>query len=246
MVRNETGVTHTNGPEHGPHIWLAVETGTATGSVAVWRDGLAFEQTLGIQGKHSEQLLPAVDYALEMTQTEPRDLSAFVVGAGPGSFTGVRIGASMAKGWAMAQGTPLYAYSSLLAVAAGAGSDGPVCALFDARRNEVYAACYDLSGDVVDELLRPGAWPVQELFAELRRLDLEPVFAGEGAILHQGIIDRLFGRGRVLHEQLGVPRAANLLWLRSRFPSLGRIEHPETWEPQYVRDWKIPEERGRR
>lgn len=222
--------------------WLAVETGRPTGSVAVWKGGLVFEQLFRIQGGHSERLLPAIDAALRLSDTTPADVSSFILGAGPGSFTGVRIAAAMAKGWAMAQGTTLYAYSSLLTVAAGCGMVGPVCAMFDARRDEVYAACYDLSCESPTERLAPGAWRIEALLAELANRKLQPSFAGDGAILHREVISEAFAAGHILPEHLGIPRAACLAWLRSNFPELGRVDDPAVWEPEYVRDWKVPEE----
>ncbi|UCC72414.1 MAG: tRNA (adenosine(37)-N6)-threonylcarbamoyltransferase complex dimerization subunit type 1 TsaB [Gemmatimonadota bacterium] len=227
-------------PESG--IWLALETATSVGSVAVWRDGLALECTFDIRGSHSERLLPAVDHALTVTETAAEDVSAFVVGSGPGSFTGVRIAASMAKGWTMARRTPLFAYSSLLAVAAGTGASGPVCAMFDARRGQVYAACYELSPDGPVEKLAPAAWRVAELLGELADRAFEPVFVGEGAAAHRESIARAFNGAVVLPVHLGVPRAASLLWLRSVAPDLGRVEEPGDWEPLYARDWRVPEE----
>ncbi len=225
-------------------IWLAVETATSVGSVAVWRDGLAIECSFNIRGSHSERVLPAVDHALEVTGTAPEQVAALVVGSGPGSFTGVRIAASMAKGWTMARGTPLYAYSSLLALAAGTGVIGPVCAAFDARRGEVYAACYDVSEQRVTERLAPAAWRLEDLIDELTRRDLEPVFVGDGATAHRGRIAQALAGAVVLPEHLAVPRAASLLWLRSVAPQLGNVPHPADWEPVYVRDWRVPEERG--
>ncbi len=223
-------------------IWLAVETATSVGSVAVWRGGLAFECSLRIQGAHSERVLPALEHALSVTGTLPEEVSAFVVGSGPGSFTGVRIAASMAKGWAMARETPLFAYSSLLAVAAGCGSSGPVCALFDARRGQVYAACYEISTAGPAEKLAPGAWRVEELLDELARQSLRPAFAGDGALAHREAIGRAFGDAAVLPGHFAPPRAASLLWLRDVAPDLGRVERPEVWEPLYVREWRVPEE----
>jgi tRNA threonylcarbamoyladenosine biosynthesis protein TsaB len=224
-------------------VWVAVETSTAKGSVAVWKGGLAFEQTLQIQGTHSELMLPALDHALRVTGTSPDEVEAFVIGAGPGSFTGVRIAASLGKGWAMARGTPLYAYSSLLAVAAGSGSCRSVCAMFDARRAQVYAACYDLSTHRLTEQLAPAAWDAEELLGTLSRRGLRPVFVGEGAIVHRSSIEAVCKDAIVLPEHLGVPRAASLLWLRAVAPELGRVNAPEGWEPSYVRDWKVSEER---
>lgn len=226
-------------------IWLAVETATPAGSVAVWRDGLAFEQTLRIQGTHSERLVPAIQQALDATGTRPEAVTDFVVGSGPGSFTGVRLAASLAKGWVSARQTRLFAYPSLLAVAAGGGMEVPVCALFDARRGEVYAACYEILCGGVSERLAPAAWRIQDLLAELSARGLEPVFAGEGAGVHREAIRAGLPKARILPDHLGVPRAASLLWLRSVAPALGRVDRTDAWEPLYVRDWRVRDDRGR-
>jgi tRNA threonylcarbamoyladenosine biosynthesis protein TsaB len=230
------------GPE--PQIWLALETATSVGSVAVWRDGLAIECSFNIRGSHSERVLPAVDHALQVTGTAPEEVAALVVGSGPGSFTGVRIAASMAKGWTMARGTPLFAYSSLLALAAGTGVSGPVCAAFDARRAEVYAACYEVSEQGASERLAPAAWRLEHLLDELARHDLKPTFVGDGATAHRERIAEALTGAVVLPEHLALPRAASLLWLRSVAPQLGHVPQPADWEPLYVRDWRVPDERG--
>ncbi len=237
-----TGPNRMKGRAGPADVWLAIETATPVGSVAIWKDGLAFEESLRIQGGHSELVLPTIDRALEVTGTLPEDVSALVIGSGPGSFTGVRIVASMAKGWAMARGTPLFAYSSLLATAAGSGVDGPICALFDARRNQVYAACYDFSRGRPIELLPPAAWRLDELLAQLSRLGIRPTFAGEGALVYGASLRESLPGACLLPEHLGTPRAASLLWLRDRVPDLGRIADPDAWEPLYLRDWKVPEE----
>ncbi len=225
-----------------PEVWLAVETSTPVGSVAVWKDGFAIEQNFRIQGSHSELLLPAIERALTTTDVQPDPLGDFVVGSGPGSFTGVRIAASIGKGWAMARGTPLYAYSSLLAVAAGCGAVGAVCALFDARRDQVYAACYEVAGGRVSERLAPGAWRILDLLEELAARDLNPAFVGEGATAYREAIEGEWKGAIVLPEHQGIPRAASLLWLRRVAPELGRVTRPHGWEPLYVRDWRVRQE----
>ena len=227
-----------------PEIWLAIETSTRVGSVAVRRKELAVELTLAIQGTHSERLLPAIDYALRAAGAAPEEVSVFVVGSGPGSFTGVRIAASLAKGWAAAKGIPLYAYPSLLGVAAGSGVQGPVCPMFDARRGEVYAACYDIQPGAADGMLEPKAWRVEELLDELRSRGIEPTFSGEGATLNREVIRDRFPAARVLPEHLGLPRASNLLWLREMAPELGRVEEAQSWGPLYVREWRVTAEKG--
>ena len=225
----------------GDQVWVAVETATPVGSVAVWAGGLRAEVSLRIQGTHSQVLLPAVDFALRSANVKPDDVTAFVVGAGPGSFTGVRIAASVAKGWVKARDTELYAYSSLLAVAAGSGARGPICALFDARRGEVYGACYRITDDSVTELLSPCAGPLKDVLSRLELEGADPVFAGEGAVLHRDAIMERFSSGRVLPDHLGLPRAGGLLWLRQVAPEAGKVEDPSSWEPRYVRDWRVPE-----
>lgn len=227
-----------------PEIWLAVETSTRVGSVAVRRNELAVELTLRIQGTHSERLLPAIDYALHTAGAAPAEVSAFIVGSGPGSFTGVRIAASLAKGWAAVNAIPLYAYPSLLGVAVGSGVQGAVCAMFDARRGEVYAACYDIQPDAADGLLEPKAWHVQQLLDELSSRGIEPAFSGEGATLNRGVIQDRFPAAQVLPDHLGLPRASNLLWLREIAPELGRVEEAQSWGPLYVREWRVTEEKG--
>lgn len=211
-------------------LTLALETSTSLGSVAIGRgDDLISECALAVQATHSETVLDEVARLLALAGIESREIQRVVVGAGPGSFTGVRIAAALAKGWCHARDIPLYAYSSLRVVAASSGVER-ACALFDARRGEVYAAAY--AGLALEEpVLEPQACDLDVLLERL-----EPVsdwgFVGEGAIRNRA---RITARGgAVLPPFLGVPRAAALLWLAQRLPS-GRVDDPGVWEPRYVR-----------
>jgi len=210
---------------------LALDTSTPTGSVAVGRaDRLLAEVVMGVAVRHAEALMPAVDFALGRAGLMPDELAGIVVAGGPGSFTGVRIAGAAAKGLARALGVPLHAYSGLLALAAGcAAAQGPVCALFDARREEVYAACYRFDGGV-DTLLEPGARP---LAAVLQALAGEgALFVGDGALRHRARIEA--AGARVAPPHLAVPRAATLLWLVESHPA-GRVSDVAAWEPAYLR-----------
>lgn len=227
----------------GVEAWLAIETSTDVGSVAVDGERGRVEVTFGIRATHSELMVPAIDRALKMAGVRPGEVSAVVVGSGPGSFTGVRIAASLAKGWTAARGTPLHAYPSLLGVAAGSGAAGPVCALFDARRGEVYAACYELDFDPgrVRERLAPLATSIDGLCESIRERSLVPAFVGEGAQVYKEALLRGCPGSRVLPEHLGMPRAMNLVWLARQVPELGRVAEPGGWEPLYLREWKVRE-----
>jgi tRNA threonylcarbamoyladenosine biosynthesis protein TsaB len=212
---------------------LAIETSTPVGGVAVG-DGtrLLAEVTLGLAVRHSEALLPGIRFALEQSRIEISDIGAIVVGAGPGSFTGVRIAAATAKGLVRALGVPLFAYSSLLALAAaGAADERPVCALLDARRGEVYAACYRFGGRAVAEIiLSPMVGAIDDVVREVQSLG--PLFIGDGALQYR---DRIASAGRIAPAHVGVPRPSALLWFAAADADGGRVAEPARWQPEYLR-----------
>lgn len=218
---------------HGP-LTLAIETSTPFGSVAVGAGANTLaEVAIGIGSRHAEAILPAIDLMLRTLNLRMAEVERVVVGAGPGSFTGLRVAAAAAKGFTHSLGVPLYAYSGLLALAAAAGFEGqPVCGLFDARRDEVYAACYGIEDGELRVLLEPAARSIDDV---LQSVDVERVlFAGDGALRHAGLIEAAGGRIAAPHR--GVPRASALLWLADRMPAEGAILDPAAWEPAYMRE----------
>ena len=217
-----------------PGLLLAIDSSTALSSVAVGSaEGLLSEITWRSGARGSATLLPAVDEALRRAAIEPGDLSGVVVSGGPGSFTGVRTAAATAKGIVHALEVPLYSYSGLLATAAQAAfHDGPVCALFDARGRDLYAACYSFTPDV-RTLFPPAALAVEELIERLRGMKALRL-VGDGADKHREELERHLA-GRVSTSLLTTTRAAALLWLASETPELGRVQDPGLWEPDYVR-----------
>lgn len=141
----------------------------------------------------------------------------------------MRIAAATARGLAAALEVPLYAVSSLAATAAAAGVRGAaVCALFDARRGEVYAACYRFDEANVETLLAPTAAPLAEVLAQVR--EYAPVFVGEGAVRYADALPQ-----PPASPLLALPRAAALLWLHGLAPERGRVEQAAGWEPSYLR-----------
>jgi len=127
-------------------ITLAIDASTYDGDVAVLDDGrvLAERRTVMRDALH-ERLMPAVAESLEAAGTEISRLERVVCGAGPGSFTSLRIAASIAKGIAMATDTPLYAVSSLALLVGGTTlPPGRYVAALDALRGEFYVALYDV------------------------------------------------------------------------------------------------------
>ncbi|MFQ5529429.1 MAG: tRNA (adenosine(37)-N6)-threonylcarbamoyltransferase complex dimerization subunit type 1 TsaB, partial [Gemmatimonadota bacterium] len=218
-------------------LTLALDTSTQEGSVALGHAGVVLgERTLSVRATHSETVLPAIDRLLGDADRAASDLDALVVGAGPGSFTGVRIAAALARGMCFATGAALFAYSSLAAIAADvvAPSDAPapvrdddsVCALLDARRGQVYAAGYR-PGSNFEELFPPVAGPLDELLAGL---DAETwIFAGVLQEVQRATIRRV--GARLLPPERGRPRASALLRLAWTAPEAGRVAEPARWEP---------------
>ena len=211
---------------------LAIETSTTSGSVALGDGAAAIEIRLAPPIRHAEALLPAIDHALATAGIAKRDLGGVVVGGGPGSFTGLRIAAATAKALVHSLEIPLFAGSGLLAQAALLADAGtPVCALFDARRGEVYAACYRFEGSVPEVLLEPDVGDALDVVARLRTLD--PLYVGEGAIRNA---ERLAQAGvRVSGVRDPYPSAAALLALVGAAPERYRVAEARAWQPSYVR-----------
>jgi len=115
---------------------LALDTSTEACTVALWLDGEVLEQ-LEPGGQHSERILPMVDALLAEAGLTLTQLDALAFGRGPGSFTGLRIGAGVAQGLAFAADLPVVPVSSLAALAQGQAA-GRVLAAFDARMQQVY------------------------------------------------------------------------------------------------------------
>ncbi len=122
---------------------LGIDTSTATISVAILRDGVLVGERTDQVERNRTGLLTVVDSLFSELGLTPQSLDAVAVGAGPGSFTGLRIGMATAKGIAFAIGKPLWAVSSLAALAhAALRADETIVAVLDARRGEVYAGAY--------------------------------------------------------------------------------------------------------
>lgn len=213
-------------------LTLALDTSRALGTVGLGEgERLLAETVIGVRATHSETVLPEVERLFELADRDRAELEAVVVGEGPGSFTGLRIGAALAKGICFGTGRRLHAFSSLSAVAAGTGAEGSLCVLFQAREDEVYAAGYR-AGEPWDADFGPEVAAVDAVLERVGGAG-SWTFAGDGAVRHRAVIEE--AGGRVLPVHLGVPRASALLWLLGARPEESRVDAPEGWEPRYVR-----------
>ena len=148
---------------------LGLDSSGLVASVALLTDGiLTAEYTVHYKKTHSQTLLPMLEEILRMCEAEPSELDAIAVAAGPGSFTGLRIGSATAKGLAQAWEKPIVPVPTTAALAANLfGAAGLICPMMDARRNQVYNGIYAFEGDKLVTLCEQRALGVEELAEEL-------------------------------------------------------------------------------
>lgn len=141
---------------------LAVDTAGKTLGVALMQDEhLLYECSLDAGHAHSETLMPFVDHCLRLCGMKCADIDLYAVNAGPGSFTGLRIGLAAVKGMAFAHNTPCAPVSTLEALACAHSGEGTVVCALDARRAQVYSAAFDLATH--QRLMEDGARAVKDL-----------------------------------------------------------------------------------
>ena len=171
---------------------LSIECTAGPVSCALIEDGmLKSELYLDVKTTHSQTLLPMVEQALSLSSKQVKDLDYIAVTEGPGSFTGVRIGVSAVKGLAEPLNISCIPVSVLEAMAYNVlGQEAYVCAVMDARCNQVYNALFRVSGEKVERLCDDRALMIDELKAELLEIankdDRPIIVVGDGAELFFG------------------------------------------------------------
>ncbi|MBQ6816561.1 MAG: tRNA (adenosine(37)-N6)-threonylcarbamoyltransferase complex dimerization subunit type 1 TsaB [Clostridia bacterium] len=150
---------------------LAIECSATPASCAILENGnILAEAFTNIKITHSQGLLPLAESVLKAGRLTLNDIDAFAVAAGPGSFTGVRIGIAAIKGLAAPQNKPCCAVSTLLAMAQNfIDSGGIICCVMDARCSQVYNALFKVENGVITRLTPDRALMCEELARELKK-----------------------------------------------------------------------------
>ncbi len=164
---------------------LAFESSAIAASVALFRDGALLAEEYQNTGlTHSQTLLPMAQKLLAQHALQPADIDAVAVAAGPGSFTGVRIGVAAAKGFAWGAEKPCYGVSTLESMARQMGDfAGYILPVMDARRQQVYTALFESDGRKVSRLWEDQAISLEQLAGGIKTLE-KPIFlVGDGSIL---------------------------------------------------------------
>jgi tRNA threonylcarbamoyladenosine biosynthesis protein TsaB len=212
---------------------LALETATDRASVALGTSFTdAVTREIGGARRHAAELLPMIDAVLREAGVRLDAVRGIVLSDGPGSFTGLRVGAAVAKALVQARGLPLWIAPSLMVRAAGVAQPGAtVLALSDALRGELYAAAYQFDAAGVRTLLAPAVRRPEELVAGTLSPD---VLVGELPDPARELLERWAGRA-VVGPPAGRPDARMLLDLVGRPGGAARVEPVEGWQPVYGR-----------
>lgn len=234
---------------------IAMDSSGLVASVAVIEDEIMrAEYTINYKKTHSQTLLPMLDEIVKMTETDLNDIDAIAVAGGPGSFTGLRIGAATAKGFGLALDKPIISVPTVVGLAYNyQGYPQLICPIMDARRGQVYTGIYSFHGDERITYLEQCAISMEELTGVIRDLFSADetvshiVFLGDGVPVHREYID----------EELQIPhtfapahlngqRAGALGVCAMQMAKEGKLEHAAEHRPNYLRLSQAERERAER
>lgn len=234
---------------------LALDSSGLVASVAVLEaeadDAVTVaEYTVNYKKTHSQTLLPMLDEISKMTELEPDTIDAIAVAAGPGSFTGLRIGSATAKGLGLALKKPLVHVPTLHGLAYNlCGTDKVVCPIMDARRGQVYTGIYEFAGNEQVVLEDQMAVSIEEIGEKLAAYDREIVFLGDGVpVFKEALTERILAGRRISFApaHMNRQRAASVGALALRYYRAGKTESAAEHQPDYLRVSQAERERRER
>ena len=214
---------------------LALDSSASPASAALLEDGkILSEFYINTKQTHSQTLMPMAEAVLRLSAKTLDDVDCLAMSAGPGSFTGVRIGVSCVKGLAMARNIPCAGVSTLRAMAENArGMDGVVCAVMDARCGQVYNALFRVENGEIERLCADRALPISELYAECKAYGDKLLLVGDGAALCHKTFSA-FG-ARLLQPQQQFQRASGVAIAAQEQLCAGQTVTPDALMPIYLR-----------
>ena len=216
---------------------LAFETSAKAGSVALMDENRLLGESYQNTGlTHSQTLLCMSEDLLKSCGKTPGDVTAVAVAAGPGSFTGVRIGVAAAKGFAWGGDLPCCGVSTLEAMALGYGAwQGYVCPVMDARRSQVYNALFRVEQGKCQRLCEDRAISLQELGEELKKLE-EPIFlVGDGSVLCYNTLKEQVPQLIAPEEHRMHQRASGVALAAAKMLAAGAAADAASLTPNYLR-----------
>ncbi|HSU80280.1 MAG TPA: tRNA (adenosine(37)-N6)-threonylcarbamoyltransferase complex dimerization subunit type 1 TsaB [Candidatus Angelobacter sp.] len=213
---------------------LAIDSSTNVMGVAVTDNGMVLAEYLTqLKLNHSVRLMPAIGQVMEEVGMSPKELDRIAVSKGPGSYTGIRIGVSIAKTLAWTLDKELVGVSTLACLAQnGSQFPGLLVPFLDARRDRVYTGLYKKQGDKIESIEEDQIAPVEIWLEKLAATDEPCFFIGQDVLQFKELIrEKLGTRAVFAPSSLNVPRPSELALLAESLSPVPSIHH---FVPDYL------------
>lgn len=217
---------------------LGIDSSGMTATVALIEDDkLIAEFTVNNKRTHSETLMPMIDKVLTASETDIRDVELLAIAAGPGSFTGLRIGAATVKGLGMSLDVPVAAIPTCEGLAMNlSGTDRLVCPLMDARRNQVYTGLYRVSGNMPEAVIEQTACDISEIVDKVNEAGEKVIFLGDGAAIFKEYIEsNIRVEFSFANANASLQRGASIASLGLLYQKAGKTVSVDEFTPVYLR-----------
>ena len=228
---------------------LAIDSSGLVASVAVLEDDrLLAEYTIDYKKTHSQTLLPMLNEVKRMIELDLTTIDVVAVAAGPGSFTGLRIGSATAKGIAEALDKPIAEIPTMDAMAYHLiGYEGIVCPIMDARRRQVYTGIYQFKDHQIQVVRDQAAKGIDELIEEVNALGESTVFLGDGVpVFRSQIEEKVTVPFSFAPVHLNKQKAGAVAALAAIYYKEGKIQTAAEHRPDYLRVSQAERERAER
>lgn len=219
---------------------LAIDSSGLTASIAVVEDDIMVaEYTINYKKTHSQTLLPMLEQVAEKIELDLHTIDYIAVAAGPGSFTGLRIGSATAKGLGLALNIPLVHIPTVDALAYNfCGTDKLICPMMDARKSQVYTGIYEFAGNELQVLETQCAVAVEEILEKINNISTEKevIFLGDGVKVYQDEIQKLCKKPYILAQaHMSHQKAGAVAMLAKEYIKAGKVETAAEHTPDYLR-----------
>lgn len=217
---------------------IGIDSSGLVASVAIMEDNkLVAEYTINNKKTHSQTLLPMLEEIVKTADLDMKEIDAIAIAAGPGSFTGLRIGSATAKGLGLALKKPIVPVSTVDALAYNLyGTDCLVCPIMDARRNQVYTGIYEFAENEFHVIKEACAVPIEEITEALNETGRKVIFLGDGVPVFEEQLKALM---KVSYSfapaHLALQKAGCVAGLGMKKFKAGTFEDAAAHSPEYLR-----------
>ena len=228
---------------------LGIDSSGLVASAAIADEkNIIAEFTVNNKQTHSQTLLPMIEKVVDMSGIELEQIDAIAIAAGPGSFTGLRIGSATAKGIGLALKKPVVSVPTLEGLAYRVSLfDGIICPIMDARRNQVYTGIYKMDKGNLVCLSEQKAVDIHEIMEELEKYDEKVIFLGDGVEVQRETIEKEFKKEYCFAPiHLSKQSAAAVAVLGDIYFNQGKAEDAAEHKPIYLRKSQAEREREER